>query len=344
MRMMNNQLNIIPSNRLEDEFSKAVLVSRLGGLSGKRVMFRTDFSKETLPLQSLSAQTSRYQSYLPQSFADTHCDRVVASVDSSCALIGETEDGAIYAGRVATVLSSKGSILKYMRAGPIIFYLDPSTVQANLGSYLQRRVLNLVLQDRSVAERFIRVQLERKAQIQASQMLNDAIIVVDGALKSTVLEQNGATLKAVQDSCVENSNQLIGMSKASSLRMISNGAAILQTYPKSQVFLDITESVRALLPNFGSNKITVAKFSLNCPVFRVDFSRTNTEDEAQLFSDLKHNDIFFRGYPETLRLAHHLSVFDAATISSVRGYLARQYGLIAIPSDDLRSTVLGKFV
>ncbi len=344
MRMMNNQLNVIPSNKLEDEFSKAALVSRLGSLSGKRVVFRTDFSKESLPLQPLSTEASRYSNYHPQSFSITPCDRVVASIDSSCALIGETEEGAIYAGRVATVISSRGSIQKYMRAGPIIFYLDPTTVQANLGSYSQRRVLNLVVQDRSVAERFIRVQLERKAQIRASEMLRDAIIMVDGALKSSVLEQNNTTLKNLQDSCLENSNQLIGMSKASSLRMISNGAAILQVYPKSQVFLDITESVRALLPAFGSNKITVAKFSLNCPIFRVDFSRTNTEDEAQLFSDLKHNDIFFRGYPETLRLAHHLSVFDAATVSSVRGYLARQYGLIPIPSDDLRAAVLGKFV
>jgi hypothetical protein len=344
MRMLNNQLNVIPSNKFEDEFSKAALASRLDSLSGKRVVFRTDFSKECLPLQPLSSQESRFSNYLPQGFSATFYERVVASVDSSCALIGETEEGAIYAGRVATVLSSRGSIQKYLRTGPIIFYLDPSTVQSNLGSYLQRKVANLVVQDRSIAERFIRIQLERKAQIQASETLTDGLVVVDGALKSSVLEHGNATLRTVQDSCSQNSNQLIGVSKASSLRMISNAAAILQVYPKSQVFLDVTESVRALLPAFGSNKITVAKFSLNSPVFRVDFSKTNTEDEAQLLSDLKHNDIFFRGYPETLRLAHHLSVFDAATISSVRSYLSKQYGLIPIPSDDLRATILGKFV
>lgn len=350
MRMMSNQLNVIPSNEvgligLENEFSKAVLASSLGSLAGKRVMFRTDFSRESMPLQSLAKESStRSAAHLPQEFSPSPRERMIASIDSSCALVGETEEGAIYAGRVATVLSLRGSIQRYYRAGPVIFYLDPSTIQSGLASNVQRRILNMVIQDKSVAERFIRIYLERKAQIQASRILSDAIIVADGALKSSVLERKDATLKAVQEACEENFNQLMGLSKASSLRIVSNGAALLQSYRKAQVFLDVTNAVKALVPSFGSNKITVAKFSLNSPVFRVDFSASNIEDEAQVLSDLKYNDVFFRGYPETLRLAHHLSVFDSATVSSVRSYLAKQYGLIPIPSDDLRATILGKFV
>jgi len=79
-------------------------------------------------------------------------------------------------------------------------------------------------------------------------------------------------------------------------------------------------------------------------VFRVDVSRCNVEEDSQVLGDLKQNDLFFRGYPETLRLAHHLSVFDSSTISSTRSYLSRRFGLIHIPSDDLRATVLGKLV
>ena len=61
-----------------------------------------------------------------------------------------------------------------------------------------------------------------------------------------------------------------------------------------------------------------------------------------MLGDLKANYLFFRGYPETLRLAYHLAVFDSSTISSIRGYLSKKYRLIHIPSDDLRATILGK--
>jgi len=101
--------------------------------------------------------------------------------------------------------------------------------------------------------------------------------------------------------------------------------------------------VKVFTPSFAG-RVLVARFSQNSRVFRVDVSRVNVEEDSQVLSDLKQNDLLFRGYPETLRLAHHLAVFDSSTISSTRSYLSRKYGLIHIPSDDIRATILGKLV
>jgi hypothetical protein len=349
MRMMNNQLNVVPNNKpryvsLEEELRGSSFVDSLATLKRKRVIFRSDFSKQTIPLEALSEAAATKVFSTLKEFSETPRDRIIASVDSSCALVGETEEGSIYAGRVATVLATKGSIQRYYRAGPIIFYFDPSTIKSSLGAHFNHKLSSAILLDRSIAERFIRNYLERRAQIEAANRLSDDIIMVDGALRSSLLEQRDTSLKTLQVACEENLNQLIGLSKASSLRIVSNVIAQMQSKRKSQVYVDLTDSINSFLSNHGTNRITVVKFAPNSAVFRADFSSSNLEDEAQLLADLKFNDRFFRGYPETLRLAHHLSVFDSSTISSVRSYLAKKYDLVQVPSDDLRASILGKLV
>jgi hypothetical protein len=349
MRMMNNQLNVVAQEvsgrpTFEDDILAFQFGSTLEGLAGKRVIFRTDFSKESIPLQSLCKGVANITIGSLKEFSKTPRERMVAAVDSTCALIGETEEGSIYAGRVATVLALKGCIQKYYRAGPIIFYLDPRTIKSSFGSCFDRKTSIALLLDRSIAERFIRIYLERRAQIQAAKSLSDAIILVDGSLRSSILEQRDNSLTNLQLVCEENLNQLIGFSKASSLRFISSAVSAIQSSKENQVYVDLTDSITSILPDRETNKIALVRFAVNSPVFRLDFSPSNFEEEAQLLADLKSNDRFFRGYPETLRLAHHLSVFDSSTISSVRSYLAKKYELVQVPSDDLRASILGKLV
>lgn len=351
MRMLNNQLKLIPevAKFFEDQANGPHIEYNLGTklerMAGKRVIFRTDFSKEAIALQNLRLSNRDYSTHVFQEFSNCPRERTVASIDSSCALIGETEDGSIYAGRVATVFSQKGMIQSYWRAGPIIVYVDSKVLTAEFSNNnLGRKLASLILFDRTIAERFVRMNLERRAQLQVASSLTDSIIVADGALKASILEQKESTFKKVQDTCEENANEFLGISKTTSLRLVSNAISALQAHPKSQVFYDLTSSLGVLVPLFRSGHITIAKFNANSPVFRVDFSSSNSENPAQLFADLKFNDTFFRGYPETLRLAHHLSILDSSTISSVRTFLAKKYDLIQIPSDDLRSTILGKLV
>jgi hypothetical protein len=267
-------------------------------------------------------------------------------VDSSCILIGETEDGAIYSGRVATVLARDRKIATYCRAGPVIFYITPRTVRTILGSSFYSKIANVILMDKNAAERFIRIHLERTALLSIARKVMDSIVLVDGALRSSVFERMNDSFKQLEKTCEEQGNQLTGFSKSSTLKVVTGAATSLQASTEGRRFIDLTESLRAIFPliSRGDNRIVVAKFSQSSPVLRVDFSSLNSEDPAQILCDLKYDDSLFRGYPETLRLAHHLSVFDSSAVSSIRSYLSRNYGLIRVPSDDLRSTILGKLV
>ena len=167
--------------------------------------------------------------------------------------------------------------------------------------------------------------------------------LVDGSIRSSALETREFSLRQLEKVGESNSNSLVGVGKTSSLRIVSTAANLLQSVGRSGNYFDITDSVKVFSPGVES-RVLVARFSPNSRVFRVDVSRINPEEDAQVLSDLKQNDLFFRGYPETLRLAHHLSVFDSSTIASTRSYLSTKYKLVHIPSDDVRATILGKLV
>jgi hypothetical protein len=347
LRMMNNQLSLLPGSghltRLVDiEALSDNLETSLTDLTGKRVFFRSDFSKESVPLQNLESNFGT-PAYEAKKFAPTSRERQIIAIDSSSVLIGETEDGSIYAGRVAIVSASKNRIRAHFRAGPIIFYINQKSLSKELDTKLPRKVLKAILSDISIAERFIRIKLERSAQIQVARTNSDALILVDGSLRASVLETGSLSLRELERSAEENFNQLVGFSKTSNLKFVCNAAGILQNIAKSEVYFDITDTLRVFAPSL-ENRVLVAKFSQNSQVFRLDLSRSNAEEDSQVLADLKHNDCFFRGYPETLRLAHHLSVFDSFTVSSTRSFLSKKFGLVRIPSDDLRATILGKLV
>ena len=345
--MMNNQLSLVPiptplRQLVDIEALSDSLDDSLADLTGKRVFFRSDFSKESIPLQNMES-SARPLPYAVQNFAESPREREVIAIDSSCALIGETEEGSIFAGRVAIVSASKNRVRAHCRAGPFIFYMNQKSLSRAFNSKLSGRVSRAILSDTAIAERYIRIRLERSAQLQVAKTCSDSLILVDGSLRSSILETETLRLGELERATAENLNQLVGFSKTSSLKFISNAAAFLQSNGKGGNFFDITDTFRIFMQNLES-RVLVAKFSQNSQVFRLDLSRANTEGDSQVLADLKYNDVFFRGYPETLRLAHHLSVFDSFTVSSTRSYLSRKFCLVRVASDDLRATILGKLV
>jgi len=346
LRIMNSQLNIVPQVEKTPLLELETLADNheacLSTLSGMKVLFRSDFGKEAIPLQNLESAPGECP-YQIRSFSSDSKERLVTAIDSSCVLIGETEQGAIFAGRVA-VVSAKGSkIAKYYRAGPFIFYMTMNYLAEQVKNMLPQKAVRAIASDNSLAERFIRIKLERSAQILSAKMNYGSIVLVDGALKSSSLEARENSLKDLEAIAEGNENQIVGIGKSSVLRVVSRAANLLQTVGGAETFFDITDTIRLFFSSTEA-RILVARFSPNASVFRVDVSRRNSEEDSKVLSDLKKNDLFFRGYPESLRLAHHLSVFDSSTISSIRSYLSRKYGLIHIPSDDLRATILGKLV
>jgi hypothetical protein len=345
LRIMNNQLNIVPqvkTSLFDIESLAGNHEASLSNLSGMKVFFRSDFSKEVIPLQNLETLPGECPFQL-RNFSPDASEKLVIAIDSSCALIGETEQGAIYAARVATVSAKASKIVNYYRAGPFIFYMTMKYLSEQLKSVLPQKALRAIASDNSLAERFIRTKFERSAQILSAKINSNSIILADGSLRSSSLEAKDLGLHELEEIAEANENQLLGIGKTSTLRVVSRAASLLQTIGQGETFFDITEAVRLFFSSLEA-RVLVARFSSNSQVFRVDSSRRNSLEDAAVLSDLKKNDLFFRGYPESLRLAHHLSVFDSSTISSIRSFLSRKYGLIHVPSDDMRATILGKLV
>jgi hypothetical protein len=53
------------------------------------------------------------------------------------------------------------------------------------------------------------------------------------------------------------------------------------------------------------------------------------------------NDSIACGYPETLRLAHHVSTFSSTETSCLRGHVLTNYDVMELASKDIRKTLLG---
>lgn len=74
------------------------------------------------------------------------------------------------------------------------------------------------------------------------------------------------------------------------------------------------------------------------PVLRADvIGGSNSECLGKLIS----NDAISNGYPETLRLAHHISTFTATEITCLRSHVLNIYDVTELAADDIRRTLLG---
>ena len=108
--------------------------------------------------------------------------RPVASVDSTCVLVGETGQGALYAARTARGTSYEGSLRRFFRHGPILVYATSSGL-SGLAARLPSAEMDLLLSDHAVAERFIRNTVERRVIEALSAPEGDSIVMAFGSLK-----------------------------------------------------------------------------------------------------------------------------------------------------------------
>jgi hypothetical protein len=55
------------------------------------------------------------------------------------------------------------------------------------------------------------------------------------------------------------------------------------------------------------------------------------------------NDAFASGYPESLKLAHHLSVFTKAEDQALKAFVTKRFRVRQLPTFGLRTIALGSF-
>jgi hypothetical protein len=75
-------------------------------------------------------------------------------------------------------------------------------------------------------------------------------------------------------------------------------------------------------------------------VLRADICSANGDD-LDCLERLIGNDILFRSYPESLRIAHHISTFTTTEISSLKGFISRSCATEEVDQTTTRKIILG---
>jgi hypothetical protein len=328
LRNMNTQLNVAATvnieslNLLAKEFrqqfdlSSEVIHERL---SGRRFVFNRD-GKDTYPFDGWEAgEGGESVAMVPSGEMIT-----IASTDSSCILLGETSDSSVYAVRAAVCFARQGMVQGYFRIGPIVVHLS-SKGSCGLPTELEGYELRVALSDHMIAERIIRNTMEKRILASLLSFPQKMLVMADGSLKHP-LDSYPELLFRDGDS----GSSLIGISKTSAL-ISSNKLSGVVSRAKSPAFAVVEEGLIHTL---------LAKFSRDGLVFRVDVARSRGKVPHTLGSILS-NDNFTVGYPESLRIAHHLSVFARSEDMALKAYITNRYALKSLHSFGLRRMALG---
>ena len=251
--------------------------------------------------------------------------RPVASVDSTCILVGETSQGALYAARTAVGLSMEGSLRRFFRLGPILVYATASGLSGLVPS-LPSAEMDLLLSDHTVAERFIRNTIERRVIETLARSEGESIIVADGSLKHPLGQLMSTILRMEwRGRCI------VGFSKSSNLIM-SEGAVSALSAANVPSFCPIAS---------GGVNTLLAKFASDGLVFRLDIS--GSEPPERVLGRILWNDAFASGYPDSLRVAHHLSIFSKAEDQALKAFVTKRFRIHQLHTFPLRKIALGGF-
>jgi hypothetical protein len=251
--------------------------------------------------------------------------RPVASVDSTCVLVGETAQGALYAARTAVGISFEGSLRRFFRLGPILVYATSSGL-SGLTPHLPSVEMDLLLSDHTVAERYIRNTVERRVIEALSGSEGDTIVMADGSLKHPLGQLATSVLRRPGTS-----RSFVGFSKSSNLilseEMVS---ALSQARGPSYYAIDR-----------GTISTVLAKFTPDGLVFRLDLAGPETPETT--LGRILWNDAFSSGYPDSLKVAHHLSIFSKAEDQALKAFVTKRFRVHQLHTFPLRKIALGSF-
>jgi hypothetical protein len=304
-------------------------------LKGRRIIFDS-IEQTTVPVRR-DGSIDQPCTVTPRVIHPSEKVTFISAIDSSVIHLARTEEGRLYAAKSGIVISSGRRIRRHFRIGPILIYLTEESLR---NSKMDHNLGNLLLVDSSMAKRLIRIRLERAIQLVLSSHLNNSIILIDGALRSSVFEDYNCTIDKVVEMSTLSNNDVIGLSKNTSMTVLNQFENLLKTVPSSAC-IDTGCIVRGLARNtLGNNLIVKLGKNKNEYVLRADICSANGDD-LDCLERLIGNDILFRSYPESLRIAHHISTFTTTEISSLRGFISRSCATEEVDQTTTRKNILG---
>ncbi|HEX6282667.1 MAG TPA: DNA double-strand break repair nuclease NurA [Nitrososphaera sp.] len=310
------------------------LAPKLDVLKGKKIVFCYD-DKKMMPVDGWGMRSDPYSTTTVTTIRPIKENALVAAIDSSSIKLAETEDGSLYAIKCGVATAYASHNLMHFKIGPVLFYLSEKTVHE---SELEERLSRLVLLDDDLAKRLIRVRVERSVQKEIASHFTNSIILVDGSLKASIFEERDRSIRKISESSVLRKNMLVGISKSTRLKALDRAAAPLTKVP-GPAYIEVDDIIKSLIRNIiGSNlMVKLEKGGSSSPILRADI----VGDVSQSLGMLLGNDVVAGGYPETLRLAHHISTFTSTEVTCLRSHILNNYDVTELAAEDIRRTLLG---
>jgi hypothetical protein len=335
---MNNQKTLLSANILSlrdldiGESVSKCLAPKLDILKGKKIVFCYD-DKKMMPLDGWGMRSNPYSTTTITTIRPIKENTLVAAIDSSSIKLAETDDGSLYGIKCGLATAYAGRTLMHFKIGPGLFYLSEKTVHE---SELEERLSRLVLLDDDLAKRLIRVRVERVVQKEIASHFTNSVILVDGSLKASIFEERDCRISKISESSVLRKNMLLGISKSTKLKALDRAAAPLTKVPEP-AYIEVDDIIKSLIRNAIGSNLMVKLEKGSSPILRADI----VGDVSQSLGTLLGNDVVAGGYPETLRLAHHISTFTSTEVTCLRSHILNNYDVTELAADDIRRTLLG---
>src|SRR5918912_2732086 len=103
------------------------LTPKLDVLKGKKIVFCYD-DKKMMPGDGWVMRSNPYTSMTVTTISPIKENTIVVAVDSSSVKLAETEDGSLYGVKCGIATAYAGHTLMHFKIGPMLFYLNESTV------------------------------------------------------------------------------------------------------------------------------------------------------------------------------------------------------------------------
>jgi hypothetical protein len=275
-------------------------------------------------------------------------ESIVVGIDTSNIDLGETSNGILFAIRGTTVWA-QGHRYYYTRYGPYIILASEKNKQTLYNNFIQGLLLvkqTYKAPDQAQLPNAFRSVFERAIQRTTCEQFRDSIILWDGPLTVWTADPTYYAAQRVLLAARERGNTIMGLSKHTTLfiggrcitSLVDDGSPPCMIPVRCSSPLGEGESAGLL------GRVYAAKLARGSCTFRLDIDRTLTEEErVKGVRRLIGNDLVIESYPETLRLAHIFSRFNAMEVIGLQRYVSEFYKLRISKRPDIRQIIFGPF-
>lgn len=299
------------------------------------------YEEEQLGIDSLYYDSDVYDFKL----TDEVCP--MCAVDVGATKIGETSDGAVVAYRGCIVYNHGSEKKNFLfRTGPILLrntLTYKNDILFKIGKFLgdPGRFVKLDETNQPIKPKpgaadtqnqysdRLRNAIERYLQVKAVSMIQNGIILIDGALTMNTRDTPAEFVKTnIIDSAFANDNRVIAISKKSSLLVDNRPIRFsLDEYPNRICYRNIQYNLDEKYRDINFGQMYAARFSEYGPTFRMDVCVPEGEDIRDIMSVFYSNSLIRNGYPDLLVRAHLHTYIPWSYLVSMKAKAIADYNI-----------------